>query len=61
MWALEPKIDQPIIDEEADRLKNMCREKVTFFIDSLHFFQILLMLCVLFVCIMFVLIWIKHV
>ncbi|MFS7994098.1 hypothetical protein Hanom_Chr12g01101871 [Helianthus anomalus] len=29
MWALEPKIDQPM-DEEAGRLKNMHREKVTF-------------------------------
>ncbi|KAJ0712738.1 putative potassium transporter [Helianthus annuus] len=38
MWALEEKIDQPM-DEEAGRLKNMYRERVTFFIDALHFFR----------------------
>lgn len=27
MWVLEQKIDQPM-DEEAERLKNMYREKV---------------------------------
>ncbi|KAJ0526251.1 hypothetical protein HanRHA438_Chr09g0402911 [Helianthus annuus] len=38
MWALEQKIDQSM-DEEAGRLKNKYREKVTFFIDALHFFR----------------------
>lgn len=34
MWVLEQKLDQPM-DEEAGRLKNMYREKVSF---SLSFF-----------------------
>ncbi|MFS7982020.1 hypothetical protein Hanom_Chr10g00957831 [Helianthus anomalus] len=59
MWALEQKIDQPK-DEEAGWLKNMYRDKVIFY-RCFELFHILLMLCVLFVCIMFVLICAKHV
>ena len=40
MWALKQKIDHPM-DEEAGRLINMYREKVTFcYFDSISFMSI---------------------
>ena len=39
MWALEQKIDQPM-DEEAGRLKNMYREKVTFLLSYFFLFLV---------------------
>jgi len=36
MWDLDQKLDQSM-DEEAGRLRNMYREKVSFFLLQIHF------------------------